>query len=76
MTHSTGSPTRDGEPDLEKLTAAWREAQIAYRTLRALMRADLGIDAEQDFLNHANITTPRQITPWEKPELDPPNESA
>ncbi|MEV6099203.1 hypothetical protein [Nocardia sp. NPDC051981] len=59
-----------------QLIAAWREAQIAYRTLRALMRADLGMDAEQDFLNHANITTPRQITPWENQELDPPNGSA
>ncbi|MGV9664378.1 hypothetical protein [Nocardia niigatensis] len=68
--------TREGEPDREKLTAAWRDAQIAYRTLRALMRADLGMDAGQDFLDHANIKTPQHITPWENPEPDPPDGSA
>ncbi|MEU6586736.1 hypothetical protein [Nocardia sp. NPDC046763] len=61
---------RGADSDVKRMLDAWREAQIAYRTLRALMRADLGMDAEAAFLEHAGNNAPEHILPWANPELD------
>ncbi|PPJ10758.1 hypothetical protein C5E51_10920 [Nocardia nova] len=46
-----------GEATGEDLDQGWRKCQENYRTLRALMRDDLGFDAENDFMRMA-LTPP------------------